>query len=918
MIYLNNVAEEDEKVTQKVSSDDSSVKDYTTSTDKDSVKKQEQEKDIKPIDISLNNILILLHKRSKQELEKEGVIIYNGSFDEKEDKCKYLGPGTYFIRLMKMEGNELPDKNKAAELISKYIKRFSNNDIKINPDQLTEVLENSENTDEKTSVSESLLYSLFSEADEQPKQGAKKTEDTDGKEGESTNKSSDSEVSQENKVIGYMISYTNAYGKDKGKRISWGNALIDKLFGNTIRDLQSLKFKYRDTTINAGKMFKKETYIDNVINANTIEGELGKIINHDYPKNKVDVNVYTGKAVYNKLSKLNKRLEQKDSEKLGKNPYCITFTVDKKDPNYDQYSKDVFAGIISRVIGKQFNIMPGNRGNVGEKDIIYVPQFTMDSSSDKMKQELSQLYRIFNSKNNSKQKETTTNESFSFSLDDKLLKFLFEDNDLKCSDFIMESGRHTSAHINELIDKYGSKYIKANKEKILNNIKSSYTGKGEADDIRSEMIGVKEKSKTIEWDKKRIDGWNKKHPDDKREKGYTEKQVIRAAKPGKLDDFFNQTTNEQMKKWVDDNFGSISKSDDGEKFVQAFWKALSLLPEEKDQPKQPEQPQPPLPPEPESPKKVKVEFIDDGPDTEFDEDNPEEIPEPNIIKEQEIDIGSSAEPPPDPTHEGYEFIGWMPNIKGRNINDFSNIEQNMFFSAKYKGFESQKFIVKFYYTDNGENKDIGEEQIVKKGESAKAPEPPELEGYTFKQWENDEWKNVNGNLNIKAIYEPDEVGNFIFRKFKDDNQIKDYINVKNGSDENKETTDNFKKIADFIESLEIISDDQQIGSEDLKIPEIDKTIGYYEFISWEPDPNEIKPQKDNINIVPIYKSKDKDNPESTSVENVGNNEDNSYFEHDVYIFSDPRIKYENENKQEKEFKNDGTFKTKEEPWISSK
>ena len=30
------------------------------------------------------------------------------------------------------------------------------------------------------------------------------------------------------------------------------------------------------------------------------------------------------------------------------------------------------------------------------------------------------------------------------------------------------------------------------------------------------------------------------------------------------------------------------------------------------------------------------------------------------------------------------------------------------------------------------------------------------------------------------------------------------------------------------------------------------------------------------------------------------------------------LKYENENKQEKEFKNDGTFKTKEEPWTSSK
>ena len=880
MIYLNNVTEEDDKLTQEVPSDDSGAKEDTTPTDKDGDKKQEQEKDIEPIDISLNNILILLHKRSKQELEKEGVIIYNGSFDEKDDKCKYLGPGTYFIRLMKMEGNDLPDKNKAAELISKYIKRFSNNDIKINPDQLTEVLENSENADEKTSVSESLLCSLFSEADEQPKPDTEKTEDTQDKEGEPTDKSSYSEVSPENKVIGYMISYTNAYGKDKGKRISWGNALLDKLFGNTIRDLQSLKFKYRDTTINAGKMIKKETYIDNVINANTIEGELGKIIDQDYPKNNVNVKVYTGKAVYNKLSKLNKKLEQKDSEKLGKNPYCITFTVKKTDPNYDQYSKDVFAGILSRAIGKQFNIMPGNRGNVDEKDIIYVPQFTMDSSSDKMMQELSKsidfarLQKIFNSKNNTKQKETT-NESFSFSLDDKLLKLLFEDNEM-----LIEKNHK------RLRDDKWNEFVK----KI----------KGHLDDIRARKDEIEKKSYQDKNDPNRLISLTQ---------GYE-------AKNNGYNDFkkelFDSNHNEEE---TIKNLRRIAFRDNFRNDIVTNFK---YEPKDDADPKQPEPPQPPLPPDPEPPQKVKVEFIDDGPDSEFDEENPDEIPEPNVIKEQEIDIGSSAEPPPDPTHHGFDFIGWMPNIKGRNINDFSNIEQNMFFTAKYKGFESQKFIVKFYYTDNGENKDIGEEQIVKKGESAKAPEPPELEGYTFKQWENDEWKNVNGNLNIKAIYEPDEVGNFIFRKFKDDNQIKDYINIINGSDENKESTDNSKKIADFIESLEIISDDQKIGTKDLKTPEIDKSIGEYEFISWEPDPNEIKPQKDNINIVPIYKSTDKDNPQSTSVEDTGNNEDHSHSEDDVYIFSDSRIKYENEKKQDKDFKNGGAFKTKKEPLTNSK
>ena len=47
-----------------------------------------------------------------------------------------------------------------------------------------------------------------------------------------------------------------------------------------------------------------------------------------------------------------------------------------------------------------------------------------------------------------------------------------------------------------------------------------------------------------------------------------------------------------MKKWVDDNFGPIQKSDDGEKIVQAFWKALSLLPEKKEEEPKKEDPTP--------------------------------------------------------------------------------------------------------------------------------------------------------------------------------------------------------------------------------------------------------------------------------------------------------------------------------------
>ena len=76
MIYLNNVTEEDDKVTQEVSSDDSSTKEDTTSTDKDSDKKQEQEKDIKPIDISLNGVFPLVNKNGSTIFEKKKVLLF--------------------------------------------------------------------------------------------------------------------------------------------------------------------------------------------------------------------------------------------------------------------------------------------------------------------------------------------------------------------------------------------------------------------------------------------------------------------------------------------------------------------------------------------------------------------------------------------------------------------------------------------------------------------------------------------------------------------------------------------------------------------------------------------------------------------------------------------------------------------------
>ena len=46
-------------------------------------------------------------------------------------------------------------------------------------------------------------------------------------------------------------------------------------------------------------------------------------------------------------------------------------------------------------------------------------------------------------------------------------------------------------------------------------------------------------------------------------------------------------------------------------------------------------------------------------------------------------------------------------------------------------------------------------QQVKYGEDAQAPQDPELEGATFKEWDKD-YKNVKENLDINAVFEKEE------------------------------------------------------------------------------------------------------------------------------------------------------------------
>ena len=91
--------------------------------------------------------------------------------------------------------------------------------------------------------------------------------------------------------------------------------------------------------------------------------------------------------------------------------------------------------------------------------------------------------------------------------------------------------------------------------------------------------------------------------------------------------------------------------------------------------------------------------------------------------------------------EGYDFKGWT-NYDGSKLVVTSD-------TTVTANFTIQTFTVKFLDI-NGDQ--IGETQIVEWGKDAIAPEAPEVEGYTFTDWDN-YYTNVKGNLVVNAVYE---------------------------------------------------------------------------------------------------------------------------------------------------------------------
>lgn len=176
--------------------------------------------------------------------------------------------------------------------------------------------------------------------------------------------------------------------------------------------------------------------------------------------------------------------------------------------------------------------------------------------------------------------------------------------------------------------------------------------------------------------------------------------------------------------------------------------------------------------------------------------------------------------------DGYDFDGWDPDPEDAKFDEDGEI------IAKY----AEAYTVKFQYAPNQEEADKlepievdgKEEQKIKKGEEAKAPEPPEIEHYEFDKWSSEDFKNVNDNLEITAEYK--KIPMITPKAPKDPEKPEDVVNIGDPFEYDKE-----KPLKEQLPAP----------------PDVDG----WEPDGWDPDPEELEKDgiKDDLDITAKYK-----------------------------------------------------------------
>jgi hypothetical protein len=126
------------------------------------------------------------------------------------------------------------------------------------------------------------------------------------------------------------------------------------------------------------------------------------------------------------------------------------------------------------------------------------------------------------------------------------------------------------------------------------------------------------------------------------------------------------------------------------------------------------------------------------------------------LKTENIEYGFAANPPSNPTREGYTFVSWQSNVSGMQTN---YITGEVTFTAQY-----EKYITYTVTFVDGATNEIIKTETVKKGENATAPTVPSHLGWTFTGWDKS-FTNVQSDLVVTAQYTWDETDGRLNGKF---------------------------------------------------------------------------------------------------------------------------------------------------------
>ncbi len=143
--------------------------------------------------------------------------------------------------------------------------------------------------------------------------------------------------------------------------------------------------------------------------------------------------------------------------------------------------------------------------------------------------------------------------------------------------------------------------------------------------------------------------------------------------------------------------------------------------------------------------------------------------EVQIGEDQLVKEGEAATAPEAPEKEGVVFAGWSADFTAVTSDlDIYPIAEE---AEQQDEAEAKEYLVRFFDFDEVQ---IGEDQFVKEGEAATAPEAPEKEGYVFTGWSED-FTAVTADLDVHPLYEEEPektpISAFIWHESADGSEI---------------------------------------------------------------------------------------------------------------------------------------------------